>query len=243
MHTWMPLALAIALIGGILIGMNMAKRNIGRSILPATHASSGSTGKVEELLRYIDSRYVDDVDLEELEQKAIESIINELDPHSSYIPAKDLEGVNEQLDGNFRGIGIEFRVMDDTIMVMRPIAGGPSEAVGIMAGDQIITVTDTLMAGVNVSSQKIMEMLRGEEGSKVKVQILRHGEDTLRTVQIERGIIPVSSVEAAFMLDEKTGVIKLSRFTAKSIRRERSLVVLIMRVKVVAFFNWMISLY
>jgi carboxyl-terminal processing protease len=162
----------------------------------------------------VEAKYVDDVNRDELIENAINEILKELDPHSNYIPAKELREVNEQLDGNFIGIGIEFMMLDDTVVVIAALAGGPSEAVGIQTGDKIVQVADTTIAGVNMDIKDIVNLLRGESGSEVEIGIKRQGLENIKNYTITRDKIPVYSVDVAYMLDDKTGYIKVNRFSA-----------------------------
>jgi carboxyl-terminal processing protease len=215
---WLPLLLAIVLVGGMLIGMRLqpATPTIVASDVHEIRSMIGGQGRVEELIRYIEAKYVDDVDREELIRQAITEVLGELDPHSNYIPAEDLAAINEQLEGNFDGIGVEFMFLDDTIVIVAPLAGGPSEAVGIQAGDKIVMIEDSLVAGQGLSSDDIVGMLRGEKGSQVKVGIHRNQTDELLQFTITRDEIPMHSIDVATMLDEKTGYIKINRFSAST---------------------------
>ena len=179
------------------------------------HQISISEGsKIEELLRYIEHRYVDDVDRDKLVDKAIATILDELDPHSTYIDAENLQRVNEQLEGNFEGVGIEFLMVDDTILVVSAISGGPSDKAGLLAGDKIVMIEDSIVAGVDITTAEIVKYLRGERGSMVNVGIQRHGNKDLLRFDIERDEIPINSVDIAYMLDDRTGYIKINRFSA-----------------------------
>lgn len=213
---WMPLLLAMAVVGGMMIGLKL-QTNTPSIVLKPKEEGTGNLlaqGKIEELIRYIEAKYVDEVDRDKLIEKAINSIIKELDPHSNYISAEQLQNVNEQLEGNFDGIGIEFLTLEDTVVVVTPLVGGPSELVGIMSGDKIIKIEDTLVAGTELETQRIMDKLRGEKGTKVNISILRGKEDQLRTFTITRDKIPVHSVDVAYMIDPTTGYIKINRFSA-----------------------------
>ncbi|MFK7936254.1 MAG: S41 family peptidase [Saprospiraceae bacterium] len=215
-YIWMPLLLGMATVFGILIGTKLP------SNAPAIVVESNGQqdvnplgqGKVEELLRYIEAKYVDDVDRDALVNEAIENIIKQLDPHSNYISAEQLREVNEQLEGNFEGIGIEFLILDDTITVVSPLSGGPSETVGVLAGDKIVEIEDTLIVGSNITNRDVVERLRGEKGTDVTIGVLRGSENDVRDFTITRDKIPMHSVDAGFMLDNKTGYIKINRFSA-----------------------------
>jgi carboxyl-terminal processing protease len=210
----LPLLLSLFLVGGMLIGFKLKSSSAypnGESISIITPSEPG---RLEELIRYIEARYVDNVDKEEMTELAIAALLKDLDPHSNYIPAKDLREVNEQLDGNFEGIGIEFMLLEDTILVVSPIVGGPSEKAGIMAGDKIVEVEDSLIAGKDINTRDVVGMLKGERGSKVKVGVLRGMDSEIKDFVIIRDKIPLTSVEVGYMLDDETGFIKISRFSA-----------------------------
>ncbi|MEZ4989501.1 MAG: S41 family peptidase [Saprospiraceae bacterium] len=213
---WLPLAFALVLIGGMYIGMNLRSEAPAMMVDRSTPVpgSSVGQGKIEELIRYIEAKYVDEVDRDELIQDAIDEILKKLDPHSTYFTAEELAEATEQLEGSFDGIGVEFMVVDDTIVVVSPLAGGPSEAVGIMAGDKIISVEDSIIAGLELSNRDIIHFLRGERGSEVKIGIQRGVEDRVRYFSVTRDKIPMNSVDVAYMLDKKTGYIKINRFSA-----------------------------
>ncbi|TXB60094.1 S41 family peptidase [Phaeodactylibacter luteus] len=214
LSVWFPLMFAIVLVIGMLIGMRMQTAAPALAVEQETTTDGLGQGKVEEILRYVEAKYVDPVDRDALLQEVIDDLLGRLDPHSNYISAEDLREVNEQLEGNFDGIGVEFMMLDDTIVVVAPLAGGPSEAAGILAGDKIIQIADSTIAGVNMSTSGIIELLRGEKGTAVEVGVLRRGETALREYTITRDEIPMNSVDASYMLNDKVGYIKLNRFSA-----------------------------
>jgi carboxyl-terminal processing protease len=158
--------------------------------------------------------YVDEVDEGKLVEDAIIKMLEQLDPHSVYANAEEVKKMNEPLKGNFEGIGIQYNMAEDTLFVIQPVPGGPSEKAGILAGDRIILVEDTLIAGVKMSNDEIQRRLRGEKGTKVTLQVLRRGVPGLLTFTLKRDKIPVYSLDASYMLDERTGYIRLSRFGA-----------------------------
>lgn len=170
-------------------------------------------GKLEELLRYVEAKYVDPVDREKLVDEAIESILQQLDPHSSYIPSDQVEIVEEHMEGSFSGIGVEFLMMEDTLTVIAPLGGGPAEKAGIMAGDKIIGVGDSIIAGKKLVNKDITSLLRGEIGTKVQL-LIKRGSGKPFKVSVVRDKIPMHSMDAALMLTEKTGYIRLNRFSA-----------------------------
>lgn len=170
--------------------------------------------KFRQVLTHIQNDYVDEVDTDELVEKAISDMLNELDPHSVYVPAEELKISQAQLEGNFEGIGIEFNIFKDTIHVVSPLSGGPSEALGIRPGDKIIKVDGENVAGEGITNADVVKALRGEKGSIVQVEILRKGEPELLLFKIERDVIPQYSVDVSYMVNDKTGYIKVSRFAA-----------------------------
>lgn len=203
----LPLYLSITLCLGVFIGANMA----GNSKAGSNDFLSGLT-KFRQVLTYIENDYVDEVQTDDLVENAIESMLKELDPHTSYIPAKDLELIQSRLEGNYEGIGIEFNIFNDTIHVVSPLSGGPSEKLGIRAGDKIVKVDDQNVASINMTNQKVVQLLRGPGGSTVIVSILREGEDELLDFEIERDVIPQYSVDVSYMVDDEIGYIKIARF-------------------------------
>jgi len=214
LNIWLPLLFALVLVAGMLIGTKL------KPAPPVAVTPSGSEvpaktlgqGKIEELIRYIEARYVDEVDRDELVQKAIDEILKQLDPHSNYISAEQLKSVNESLDGEFDGIGIEFLFVDDTLIVVTALTDGPSEIAGILAGDKIVAVNDSTIAGVDMPPSGVMDLLRGKKGSEVNVRVLR--SSNIHDFTIIRDKIPDHSLDISYMLDEKTGYIKLNRFSA-----------------------------
>lgn len=175
-------------------------------------SSTEASAKLTYLFDLLRDRYVDSLDLKSLVEDAIPTIVEELDPHSNYIPASELEEVNEQLDGSFSGVGIQFNIQQDTVMVIQVIAGGPSEKAGIMAGDRIISVDDSLFCGKGVvNNDKVLKTLRGPKDSKVKLGIKRNSSDEELKFDITRGDIPVNSVVATYMIN-KVGYIRVDNF-------------------------------
>ncbi|WP_370090186.1 S41 family peptidase [Ekhidna sp.] len=203
----LPLYIAITLCVGVFIGANMA----GSTSAPTSNFMQG-LNKFRQVLTHIENDYVDEVDSDELVESAITQMLEELDPHTSYIPAKDLQLIQSRLEGNYEGIGVEFNIFKDTIHVVSPLSGGPSEKLGIRAGDKIIKVDGKTVAGIGMTNQKVVEMLRGPGGSKVTVSIKRDGEDELIDFTIERDVIPQYSVDVSYMVDDKIGYIKVARF-------------------------------
>ncbi len=183
-----------------------------------------TTKKFTSLLYLINNFYVDTLNMPELTEKAIALTLKELDPHSSYIPKAEVERSNEPLEGSFEGIGVTFQIYKDTILVISPVPGGPSDKVGIMAGDKIVTVDGEEAYGEEITNQWVMDHLRGKKGTEVMVGIYRKGARDLIDFTIIRDEIPLNSLEAHFMLDNNTGYIKLSRFARKSLEEFREAV-------------------
>lgn len=205
---YIPLIVAVSLSAGILAGFFLPGRN--GDISPAGIRTKPD--KITMMLNIIRSNYVDTVDLNTLEESAISAVLKKLDPHSVYIRAKDLKRANEPLQGNFDGIGITFNLLTDTILVISTIPNGPSEKAGLLAGDKIIYVNDSLVAGKGITDEAAMGMLKGPRGTVVKLKILRKGSPGLLSFDITRGKIPIHTVDVAYMVNETTGYIKINNF-------------------------------
>ena len=177
-------------------------------------SKSFSSNKLDEVLALIDQQYVDSIDVNELTEEMMVDLIAKLDPHSVYIPASDLENVNSELEGSFSGIGVQFNIQNDTITIVSVISGGPSEKVGLLAGDRIVEVNDTAFTGKNVTNEKVMKKLRGKADTKVKLGVRRHGTAEKLTYTVTRGQIPVNSVDVSYIIAPQTGFIKVSKFAA-----------------------------
>ncbi|MCC6462868.1 MAG: PDZ domain-containing protein [Saprospiraceae bacterium] len=213
-QTGLPLLLALVLAAGMFIGQQLPRydQNV-RAWSSGQHAGSNDSA-LDEILRYVEAKYVDSVNLSDIKKDAITRLLEQLDPHSVYISPEELQHVEEDMSGNFEGIGIEFILVDDTIQVVTPLSGGPSEAAGVLPGDKILTIADTVVAGVKIDNATIFKRLRGAKGTPVKIGIRRGHEKTPRIFNITRDIIPVRSVDIAYMLDEQTGYVKINRFSA-----------------------------
>ncbi|MBS1595191.1 MAG: S41 family peptidase [Bacteroidetes bacterium] len=207
-----PLIYALLIVFGVLMGFVVAHVTSGKRVPLAK--GSGKYDKLDDIISFIKLKYVDTVNTEQLEDNAIEKMLTTLDPHSVYIPKKDLEQTNESLEGNFEGVGIEFFLVQDTITVVSAISGGPSELVGIHAGDRIIKINDTTVAGTKIKNEDVIHKLRGPGGTTVRVSILRSGEKGLKVFNIKRDKIPLFSIDAGYMVDATTGYIKINRFSA-----------------------------
>lgn len=196
----------------LIVALAFALGLIGGAIFFGQRNGSGVTQKINDIMRYIQTQYVDEVDTDSLLESSIGDIMAKLDPHSVYIPASELQATNEELDGSFSGIGIQFNMLTDTVTVLEVISGGPSEKVGIMAGDRIVTINDTVAAGQKWSNEQIISRLRGPKGTKVKLGIKRDTSSRLLTFEVTRGDIPVTSIDAAYMIEPSTGYIKINKF-------------------------------
>jgi carboxyl-terminal processing protease len=204
----LPLILALAISAGIWIGATFAEPKTDRNDLKA------AIYKLQEIITYINRDYVDSVNTNELVEFGIQSMLEKLDPHSSYISAKDATLAKSQLDGEFDGIGVEFGIIRDTIYVVAPLSGGPSEKLGIQSGDQIINVDGKTVAGTGITNRDVFDLLRGPRGSIVKVDIQRKNQKDLIPYEITRDKIPQYSVNATYMIDDEIGYIKVTRFAA-----------------------------
>lgn len=207
---FIPIILAVTLVIGIFLG-NRLNRNAGNR-----NVQTSNVNKFDAIVDLIQSAYVDSISTDSLIEKTIPELLKNLDPHTTYIPAKELVGVEEEMRGNFGGIGVQFSIKNDTVMVVDVISGGPSSKLGILPGDRIVTVNDTLLAGKDLKNEKVLLKLRGEKGTHVKVGIKRRNFRVLIPYDIIRGDIPIYSVDVSYMIDESTGYIKVSRFGEKT---------------------------
>lgn len=199
---WLPVAIAVSLVAGMYLG----------SYFKGNSNSSDADKKLNTILSLIKHDYVDSVNIDSLVELSIPEILANLDPHSAYIPAADLKAVNEELDGSFSGIGIQFAIMNDTITVIDAISGGPSEKVGILAGDRIVQIEDSIVAGKGITNEQVQARLRGTKGTKVKLGIKRSSSNKTLFYEITRGDIPVSSVDASYIITPEVGYIKVTKF-------------------------------
>jgi len=208
LQVWLPLLFSFVLIIGMFLGYRL-NRGGNKKFFAADRRST-----LQEALDFIRLKYVDSVQIDSLQGKAIEDMMTVLDPHSVYLPPVELKQANEDLEGNFSGIGVEFNIFNDTVNVVYVIPGGPSEKAGLQIGDKIIKANDSTLTGKAFNADEIKKYIRGPRGSQAKLQVLR-GKQQL-TFTITRGTIPVSSVEASYMIDGKTGYIRLDKFSEKS---------------------------
>ena len=209
--TLLPLVVAISVCVGVAIGHFVAL-NSSQQIVIGTKRSSFN--KIDALLELIYRNYVDTVDMNGLIEDAIPGIVAQLDPHSVYIPAADLQSVNEGMDGSFSGIGVQFNIQNDTVMIVAVIPNGPSEKLGILPGDRIVEVGDSTFTGSRITNETVLKTLRGKKGTQVKVGIRRNSEMLHYT--ITRGDIPINSVDIACMIEPQTGYIKINTFSNRT---------------------------
>ena len=207
---YIPIIIAVSVVAGICIGTFYTNR-FTENVTGMGGIQPG-TNKLNGLLRIVNDQYVDTVNMAALVEEAMPQILNELDPHSSYIPAKDLQAVNDDLAGSFSGIGVQFTIQQDTIHISDVISGGPSEKVGIMPGDRIVEIDDSAFVGKIVTNNESMKRLKGPKGSEVKLGVFRQGEKDLLHFTIIRGDIPNKSIKAAYMIDEKYGYMNIEKF-------------------------------
>jgi carboxyl-terminal processing protease len=206
---YFPIIIAVAIVIGILIG-----RYYSGSSSESRFIIIPKANKLDNVLNYIENEYVDEVSKSEIIERAIPKILEDLDPHSQYIPAEELEKVNEPLEGNFSGIGIQFNMLNDTLVVIQTVANGPSQKVGILAGDRIIKVDGKTVAGIKMPSDTIVSKLRGPRGTQVNVSIIRRNVEELLSFDIIRDNIPLYSVDVAYMVRDDIGYLKLNKFSA-----------------------------
>jgi carboxyl-terminal processing protease len=204
-YVWLPLWIAIGIAVGIFIGNTF-------SIFKSRHSLFNRGDKLEAVLEYINDSYVDSINLQELVEDAIPNLITGLDPHSTYISAKDLDMVNEDLEGHFSGIGVQFSILNDTIVVISVIPGGPSSAAGIVAGDRIVKVEGKDFVGKTLTNELVMRNLRGAKGSSVKLGIKHFDSAKIVSITVKRGDIPVNTVDVSFSIAKGVGYVKVDKF-------------------------------
>lgn len=209
-QAWLPLVFAVLLVVGMITGYKLRER------LPVSQGffQSSQRSSIQEALDIIREKYVDPISTDSLTEDAIQAMLTHLDPHSVFIPAKYLQEVNEDLQGNFEGIGVEFQIIRDTVNVVNVFPGGPSAKAGIMAGDKFLKVGDSLVSGNGITSQRIKLLLRGPGESKTNITLL--SGKTTKVLTVTRGVIPLYSVDASYMMNDTTGFIHLNKFSSTS---------------------------
>ena len=193
--------LAVAL--GVVIGVSLSQKANAQRIIYQDGSWHFEQSKIDRLLQLMETAYVDSLNIDSITDEVMTEMVKRLDPHSAYIPKEDLEMVNSELAGSFSGIGVQFTIQQDTVRIVAVIAGGPSEGVGVLAGDKLITVDDSLFVGKKINNEKVMRTLRGEKGTQVKLGVLRTGTPDMLYFTITRGDIPVNSVDAKFIIEPK----------------------------------------
>ena len=224
MKNRLPIIASIALALGVTLGVMLPRENkasntnagLSENQIFAAQTAEANFNKLNYVLFLLKSMYVDSIKTGELTEKIIPLVLEELDPHSTYVPKEEAEAANEELEGSFSGIGVQFNIQNDTVMVVDVIAGGPSEKVGIMPGDRIIEVNDSSFVGKDINNNKVLKTLRGEKNTKVNVGIKRNSSAETLYFTITRGDIPVNSVDIAYAITPKIGYIKVSRFGANT---------------------------
>ncbi|MEX1202203.1 MAG: S41 family peptidase [Ferruginibacter sp.] len=210
-NIWLPLLFSVTMIAGMFIGYKIRDGIPGKSFFYLEHKRP-----LQEVMDIIKNRYVDTVDLNTLSDTAIQAMLYKLDPHSVYLPAETLQAANEDIQGNFFGIGIEFNILEDTLHVINVLKDSPSFISGLQVGDKIIKANDSTISGKKISTDKIRTFLRGPMGSHVSLQIIRLGKPL--NINVKRGMIPVSSIDASYMMNAKTGFIRINKFSKQTYR-------------------------
>ena len=201
--TWVPLIVAVTFIAGVLTSDFIRQGN---------GAGTATQKKFQTILNLIRNDYVDEVNLDSLLENSIPGLLENLDPHSAYIPAADLRSVNEELEGSFCGIGVQFMLNNDTITVVEVVSGGPSEKIGMKAGDRIVKVDGEDVAGVGITNEQVLRKLRGECGTPVTLTVRRSGARKPLTMEVIRGELPNTSVDASYMLSDSIGYVRVNKF-------------------------------
>ena len=212
----LPILLAAAVVLGLLLGRYLGRNTPEAQLRNLVEQLTHPTNKLAYTLSLIETEYVDSVSMDSLSEQVIPLLMEELDPHSVYIPKSEMEAVNEPLQGEFDGIGVVFNMAPDTVIVLNVIPSGPSDKAGVKAGDRIIRINDSLVAGQKIPNNEIVKRLRGKRGTQVKLSLERQGIAEPVEVEVTRGAIPIKSLEAAFMLPDSIGYIKLSQFAITS---------------------------
>ncbi len=213
-RVYLPIIFALILVAGFTLGLHLRTTQSGYPEGRFFSIGTERYNKIGDVINYIHENYVDTVSREHLTDQGIVNLLRELDPHSSYIPAARFQRLNDPLMGSFEGIGIEFNMIHDSVVVIHPIPGGPSKAAGIMPGDRIVMVEDTIIAGVNMATDDVVSMLLGEKGSTVNLSVIRPGTPQILEFTITRDKIPSFSLDIAYMVDDEIGYIRLNKFSA-----------------------------
>ncbi len=221
----LPTLTIIGLLIGFLIGNAVSNKvNAQRFCIQNGRLFQQPASKVDQLLQLMETAYVEPIDMDSITEDVMTELVKHLDPHSSYIPKKDLEAVNSELSSSFSGIGVQFSIQNDTVQIVSVISGGPSESIGLLAGDKIVTVNDSAFTGKNISNERVMHALRGPKGTQVTIGVMRSGEQQVLNFTIVRGDIPIYSVDAQFIItptysknvSDKIGFVRVNRFGEKT---------------------------
>ncbi len=211
----LPLLTVLAVALGLMLGMTLTQKANAQRIVYSNGQWSLEQSKIDRLLQLMENAYVDSLNIDSITDEVMSEMVQKLDPHSSYIPKEDLEMVNSELAGSFSGIGVQFSIQQDTVRIVAVIAGGPSEGVGVLAGDKLVSVDDSAFVGKKMNNEKVMKTLRGPKGTKVKLGVLRSGTKEPLYFTVTRGDIPVHSVDAKFIIEskgQKIGFIRVNKF-------------------------------
>ena len=208
----LPTLTVIAVALGIIIGMSLSQQANAQRIVFQNGEWRFEQSKVDRFLELMERTYVDEINVDSITDEVMTELVQKLDPHSAYIPKEDLEMVNSELAGSFSGIGVQFTIQQDTVRIVAVIAGGPSEGVGVLAGDKIVSVDDSAFVGKKMNNEKVMKTLRGPKGTNVKLGIVRPGTAETLFFTITRGDIPVTSVDAKFIIADKIGFVRVNKF-------------------------------
>ena len=217
----LPTLTVLSVVIGIIVGMALSQKANAQRIIYQNGTWQLEQSKVDQLLQLMESAYVDDLDIDSITDEVMSELVQKLDPHSAYIPKEDLEMVNSELAGSFSGIGVQFTIQQDTVRIVAVIAGGPSEGVGVLAGDKLISVDDSAFVGKKMNNEKVMRTLRGPKGTQVKLGVLRAGTKEPLYFTVTRGDIPVTSVDAKFIIEPasvsgqssgKIGFVRVNKF-------------------------------
>ncbi len=215
-NIYFSIIISLTLCIGILLGNLYSKNANSKGNSPVLPENIDGYDKLSDVLNLLQQNYVDTIDKKKLEEDIISNMLKDLDPHSVYISKEEVTEANEDLEGSFSGIGVQFNIQNDTVMIVNVIAGGPSEKVGLFAGDRIVEVNDSSFVGKSITNRKVLKTLRGEKGSKVKIGIKRKGQHNVLYYTVTRGDIPIHSVDVAYKINPVTGYIKVSQFGANT---------------------------
>ena len=211
----LPILTVIGVALGIVIGMSLSQQANAQRVIFQNGQLQLELSKVDRLLQLMEHTYVDEINMDSITDEVMAELVQKLDPHSAYIPKEDLEMVNSELAGSFSGIGVQFTIQQDTVRIVAVIAGGPSEGVGVLAGDKIVSVDDSVFVGKKMNNEKVMKTLRGPKGTNVKLGVVRPGASETLFYTITRGDIPVTSVDAKFIIEQggkKIGFVRVNKF-------------------------------